>query len=178
MNNSIDSITSEVNSHLASESETSRCKYLVFSLMNENYGVPLSFVKEVIGLIGITQIPDAPDYVVGLINLRGKIISVIDLRAKLKMTKESYQEKKTAIVITEIGDQTIGTIVDDVKEVANFEMSQVESQLNIQNNTNKEYVVGVAKTKDTKLTLLLDLGKILDIDTINLIKNNNSSSAA
>ena len=163
---------------LREERSAGRVKYLVFELMEERYGIPLSSVKEVIGLTEITKVPNVPDFFVGLINLRGQIISVLDLRKKLKLPEEKYKDKKTTIIITEFENVTIGTIVDDVKEVANFESSQIENKLDIQSSLGREFMTGVAKTNDNKLTLLLNIGKVLSLDERVLLKEKSIKKAA
>ncbi len=146
-------------------------KNLVFSLDDEKYGIPLSSVKEVIGLAKITPVPHVPPFFKGLINLRGKIISVIDLRIKLGVHAGEYQAKKTSIIITDVNDLTIGTIVDDVNEVVGFDDSQVESDLDISSGVQREYIRGVAKAGDNTLVLLLDIRKVLTAEELELIKH-------
>ena len=158
--------------------EGTRSKFLVFDLVDENYGVPLSSVKEVIGLTEITKVPNVPEFFKGLINLRGKIISVIDLRNKLKLPSTDYKDKKTTIIIAEIDDFTIGTVVDDVREVANFDMGQIEHGLDIQSKVGREFIKGVAKTEGRKLTLLLDMGKVLSVEEMCLLRNQAQQKAA
>ncbi len=151
--------------------ESKREKYLIFSLLKETYGIPLSSVKEVIGLTDITSIPNVPDYFKGLINLRGKIISVIDLRKKLSLPEAEYEEKKTCIIIVEFDDFVLGTIVDDVSAVEGFMLSQLEHGLDINSKVSRDYIVGVAKNSNKKLTLLLDIAKVLNVDELKMIRN-------
>jgi purine-binding chemotaxis protein CheW len=178
MTSELSKVKSEIKNHSNDESGVARSKYLVFDLMEERYGVPLSSVKEVIGLTEITQVPNVPTFFKGLINLRGKIISIIDLRSKLQLQTADYKDKKTTIIIAEIDGFTIGTIVDDVKEVANFENSQIEHGLDIQSNTGREFLTGVAKTEDKGLTLLLDIGKVLSVDELKIVKEQSRSQQA
>lgn len=147
-----------------------RSKYLVFSLAGERYGIPLSSVKEVIGITELTFVPNVPHFFKGLINLRGKIHSVIDLRTKLSLPETEYKQKETAIIITEINGFVIGTIVDDVNEVANFDEEQIEQDLNISSQVNNEYITGAAKVSNKNLTLLLDISKILSAEELAIVK--------
>ncbi len=149
---------------------TKNKKFLTFSLADEKYGIPLSTVKEVIGMVDITPVPHVPNFFKGLINLRGKIISIIDLRIKLGLPKTDMVPKKTTIVITEIDDLTLGAIVDDVQEVVGFEKDQVENSIDVQSKVSREFVTGVAKTNTKKLILLLDIGKTLSVSDLALIK--------
>ncbi len=150
--------------------ETKREKYLIFSIIDETYGLPLSSVKEVIGLSPITKVPNVPEYFKGLINLRGQIISVIDLRAKLNLPKADYREKKTCIIILELDGFILGIIVDDVSAVAGFMSSQIQRNLDIQSKVSKEFVNGVAKTDNKKLTILLNPENVLNVDELKMLK--------
>lgn len=151
-------------------------KNLIFSLEQEQYGIPLSTVKEVIGLTSITPLPHMPSFFKGLINLRGKIISVIDLRLKLGLPSGEIEPKKTSIIITDVNELTIGTIVDDVQEVVGFSVEQVETELDIANSEQREYVTGVAKSSENKLVLLLDIRKVLNAEELELIKRETEAS--
>ncbi|MDD1783205.1 chemotaxis protein CheW [Enterovibrio sp. ZSDZ35] len=143
-------------------------KNLIFSLDNEQYGIPLSSVKEVIGMVNVTPIPHVPLFFKGLLNLRGKIISVIDLRLKLGLKEKPYEAKKTSIIISDVNELTIGTIVDDVNEVVGFNEEQIEKNLDISNSIKRDYIAGVAKGPHN-LVLLLDIHRVLDPDELDLI---------
>jgi purine-binding chemotaxis protein CheW len=151
--------------------EGKREKYLIFSLMDEFYGFSLSTVKEVIGLTDITPIPNVPSHFKGLINLRGRIISVIDLRVKLNLAKAEYQDKKTCIIIVELAELVLGVIVDDVSAVAAFMTSQIERGLDLSSKVSREFLTGVAKTEDKRLILLLDTAKVLNVEEMKMIKD-------
>lgn len=161
-----------------SNNGSDKSKYLVFDLNGENYGIPLYSVKEVIGITEITTIPNVPSFFKGLVNLRGKIISIIDLRSKLKLPEIKFEDKKTTIIIVEISGVMIGTIVDDVKAVANFEKTQIENNIDLQGQVGRDFITGVAKTDEKGLTLLLDIGKVLSIDEMALIRKQNLHKAA
>ncbi|WP_394209485.1 chemotaxis protein CheW [Enterovibrio calviensis] len=151
-------------------------KNLVFSLADEQYGIPLSSVKEVIGLVKVTPIPHVPPYFKGLINLRGRIISVIDLRSKLGLEEKAYEPKKTSIIISDVNALTIGSIVDDVNEVVGFDEAQIERDLDISHSIGRDYITGVAKAKGN-LVLLLDIHKVLDPDDLEIIGHHVSFSS-
>jgi purine-binding chemotaxis protein CheW len=142
----------------------SRGKYLVFTLDGKRYCVSLTAVKEVIGMTDFTPVPGVPSFFKGLINLRGSIHSIIDLRNKLQLPEASYQPKKTSIVIVEIDGLTLGAIVDDVCEVIGLETDQIQRNLSISSNINREYIVGVAKGSDSNLTLLLDIVRVVNTE--------------
>ena len=141
-------------------------KYMVFTLGEDRFAIPLFQVKEVIGLIKITPIPDVPKYFKGLINLRGRIISTLDLRAKLGIPLKEAQAKKSCIIISELTEVLIGTIVDNVSEVVSIEESQIERQLDISSKISREYITGIAKIDGKPLTILLDIGKVLDVSEL------------
>ena len=148
----------------------SKRKYLVFKLGEERFAIPLSSVKEVIGLTSITEIPQVPRFFKGLINLRGKIISVIDLRLKIGLTSSEYCSKKTSIVITEIDEITLGVIVDDVQEVASYEMGkEIEENIDVHGKISRDYIQGVAKTEN-RLVLLMNPTSILSSNEMAIIK--------
>ena len=161
--------------HLVDESqeiqEKRSEKHLLFSLSEESYGISLSVVKEVIALTNITKIPNVPKYFYGLINLRGTIISVIDMRIKLDLKQADYESGKTCIIIVDIDEFTLGFIVDDISSVVNLHEDQIESNLQVDGSVNKEYVCGVARQQDQSLILLLDVEKVLNIEELKLIKN-------
>lgn len=153
------------------DSASQRRKYLVFKLGHERFGIALSSVKEVIGLTEITEVPQVPSFFQGLINLRGKIISVIDLRKKMGLEATQYQPKKTSIIITEIKSVVLGVIVDDVEEVASYEKEeQIEESIDVQGKVSKEYLQGVAKTSDNKLVLLMNINEILSSSDLSVIE--------
>lgn len=164
----------EINSNISLEdisvsAKKANNKNLIFTLDNELYGIPLSSVKEVIGMVNITPIPHVPPFFKGLINLRGKIMSVIDLRLKLALTAKEYEAKKTSIIITDVNELTIGAIVDDVNEVIAFSDIQIEMNLDISNSIQRDYVQGVAKIANEGLVLLLDIHKMLNPEELALL---------
>jgi len=134
-------------------------RYLNFSLCEEQYAIPLLQVKEVIGNLQTTPIPNAPTYFKGLINLRGQVISVLDLRQKLKLPK-SETGLETTIIILDLEQSQIGVIVDSVDCVLNFAPEDIEAAGNLDTFSNSQFLEGVAK-KDKKLILLLDIAKTL-----------------
>jgi len=125
----------------------------------ETFGIPIALVREIVRVPEITAVPNAPKYVEGVINLRGKIISVIDLRKRfgdqiLELTR------KTRVVVVEIDNRTIGLVVNSASEVLKFPPSDIEPPGAVFPGGEMDYVTGVAKLKD-RLIILLDLSKIL-----------------
>src|SRR3972149_7463614 len=123
-------------------------KYLTFTLVGEEYGIGILKVKEIIGMIAITMVPQTPSYVKGVINLRGKVIPVVDLRLKFDMEATGYTER-TCIIVVEItkasGSVLIGIVVDSVSEVLNIKAAEIEDTPNFGNHLNTDYIYGMAK---------------------------------
>jgi purine-binding chemotaxis protein CheW len=146
-------------------------KYLTFSLDMEEYGIGILKVKEIIGMMRITPIPQTPEYVKGVINLRGKVIPVIDLRVRFAMASVSYTER-TCIVVVEIDAPTgrlhIGIVVDSVSEVLNIKGSDIEKTPEFGTTLNTDYILGMAKTAGS-VKILLDIDRVLSAGEMELI---------
>ena len=139
-------------------------KYLEFDLGQEAYSVPLLSIREVIPQPETTPLPNGPDYFVGIMNLRGQIISIVDLRKKLRIAPKQ-PDGQIAVVIVEIEDISVGLIVDSINKVLNFQTTELVDVPEIKNQVNAKYIQGVFKSKD-HLTILLDIRSILDINAI------------
>jgi purine-binding chemotaxis protein CheW len=136
-------------------------KYLTFSLANEEYGIGILKVKEIIGMMAITAIPQAPDFVKGVINLRGKVIPVIDLRGRFGMETINYTER-TCIIVVEIvrggSSVSMGIVVDAVSEVLNIKATEIEDTPTFGVKLNTDFILGMAKiNNDVKILLDIDL---------------------
>ncbi len=138
-------------------------KYLTFSLGDEEYGIGILKVKEIIGMMRITPVPQTPEFVKGVINLRGKVIPVIDLRLRFGMNENGYTER-TCIVVVEIdstgGKLHIGVVVDSVSEVLNIKGTDIEDTPSFGTTLNTEYILGMAKTGGG-VKILLDINRVL-----------------
>jgi purine-binding chemotaxis protein CheW len=145
---------------------TKHKKYLVFKLNNEDYSVPLSEVKEIIGLSECVQVPSSPAYFLGLINLRGAVISAIDLKLKIGLAGKKEPSKRVAVIVTEVNGVTLGCVVDSVKEVLSIDESEIDRTLEVQVQGCKEYIQGIARFKERPMILILDLKKSADITEI------------
>lgn len=143
-------------------------KYLTFSLAEEEYGIGILKVKEIIGMIAITSVPQTPAHVKGVINLRGKVIPVVDLRLKFGLPAMDYTER-TCIIVIEIskdnGNILIGILVDSVSEVLNIKGSDIEDTPNFGARLNTDYILGMAKTGG-KIKILLDIDRVMNADDI------------
>jgi len=146
---------------------------VVFELSGEEFGVDIMQVSEIIPAPGITRIPQAPECVKGLINLRGKIIVVIDLNIRLGFSPKESDEL-SRIIIVEVGDTVIGMLVNSVKEVMRLPSSSIEPTPEIiKSKINAEYLKGVGKQED-RLLILLNLAKVLgeeEVDELNQLSS-------
>lgn len=148
-------------------------KYLTFSLDNEEYGIGILQIKEIIGMMPITPVPRTPEFVKGVINLRGKVIPVIDLRLRFRMEEIEHTER-TCIIVVEIEMQAsqivIGVIVDSVSEVLNIKGEDIEETPTFGSNLNTEYILGMAKMEGG-VKILLNIEKTLGEDELNALSD-------
>jgi purine-binding chemotaxis protein CheW len=133
-------------------------KYLTFCLDAEEYGLEILKVREIIGIMDITCIPQMPPYVKGVINLRGKVIPVIDLRLKFGLVPAEYTEQ-TCIVVVDVGT-LVGVIVDTVQEVLDIDAAQIDPPPPLGASVDTSFVMGMGKVKDD-VKILLDIDKVL-----------------
>ncbi len=138
-------------------------KYLTFCLAGEEYGIGILKVKEIIGMMPVTPVPKTPDYVRGVINLRGKVIPVVDLRQKFGMESAEYTER-TCIIVVEIKSDdkkiSMGIVVDAVSEVLNIKASEIEDTPSFGTSLDTAYILGMAKS-DRGVKILLDIDRVL-----------------
>ena len=138
-------------------------KYLTFSLEKEEYGIGILKVKEIIGMMPITSVPRTPEFVKGVVNLRGKVIPVLDLRAKFEMPSIPYTER-TCIIVVEIDSSVstilIGIVVDSVCEVLNIREEEIEETPKFGTRLKHDYILGMAK-RDGGVKILLNIDKVL-----------------
>ena len=141
-------------------------KYLTFSLAGEEYGIGILKIREIIGMLPITSVPETPTFVKGVINLRGKVIPVVDLRRRFGMPTTDCTER-TCIIVVEIagpaGTVSMGVVVDSVSEVLNIKGADIEDTPSFGTQLNTEYILGMAKV-GKGLKILLDIEKALTGD--------------
>ena len=136
-------------------------RFLEFTLGKEDYAIPLLSVREVISVPETTPIPKAPSHFLGIMNLRGQVISVVDLRTKLKIKgKENNSEE--SVIIVDINGMNLGIVVDSINKVLAFTDEEVNEVPEIETQVNAEYIQGVYRKEDS-LTVLLDVAKVLDL---------------
>lgn len=141
---------------------------VVFDLAGETYGADINAVREIVRMQAITSIPQAPPSIEGVINLRGKVNPVMDLRKRFDLTA-SAETKDSRIVVVDIGTQDVGLIVDAVAEVNRMPADAIEPPSSVVTTSKTDYIWGIAKFED-KMIILLDLNKVLsstDLDAVN-----------
>jgi len=135
-------------------------RFLGFSLGEEEYGIPLLKVREVIGVPEITPVPQSPKHFLGIMNLRGQVISIIDLRTKLGIIPRKGSE--TAVVICDIGGSYLGVVVDSVNQVYSPAAEEISERPEVQNSKVSQFITGVYRF-EKQLVLLLDIARTLDM---------------
>jgi len=144
-------------------------QYLTFQLMAEQYGVPIETVREINRVTEITPVPKTPDFVKGVMNLRGKIIPVVNLRVKFGMDAQDYTRDTCIIVIdTEIGQ--VGMIVDSVKEVVDLQDNQIEPSPMLGNESSMSFVRGMGKI-DNRVIILVDVVSAFSPDQMSMMSH-------
>lgn len=147
-------------------------KYLTFTLDKEEYGIGILKIKEIIGMMPITSVPQTPDFVKGVINLRGQVIPVIDLRLRFGMKEIGYTER-TCIIVVEIKQESgkiiIGIVVDSVSEVLNIKGEEIEPTPTFGTRLNTEYILGMAKISGG-VKILLDIDRVLTSDEVDALE--------
>lgn len=152
------------------EMEGEADKFLLFDLGEEAYGIPISHIIQIVEMQPITRIPDMPDYVKGIINIRGQIIPTIDLRCRFHLP-EKEADKKTCIVIISLGNNSMGLIVDTVSEVKSIPKDDISPAPQVKNaSVREQYISGLAKVDD-EVKILLDINKLFSEQDVQAIAN-------
>jgi purine-binding chemotaxis protein CheW len=144
-------------------------RFLSFSLAKEIYAIPLLQVKEVIGYTNTTPLPNVPPYFKGIMNLRGQVISIIDLRLKLKIQKADFGPE-TSVVILDIGSMNLGIVVDSIESVLSLDAEQMSPPPSMTSSQSAKCLIGVAKL-DERLVLLLDVKLALNTDDFSVLNS-------
>ena len=151
------------------EEDTQKGRFLTFSLDAEVYGIEIRYVTEIIGIQAITEIPELPDYVKGIINLRGKIIPVMDVRLRFKKEPRAYNDR-TCVIVIDIQEISIGLIVDSVAEVITIPEENMVEPPQMSKGISNRYIKKIGKMgNDVKL--LLDCEKLLSEDEAEKLEN-------
>ena len=148
-------------------------KYLTFSLAGEEYGIGILKVKEIIGMMPVTHVPQTPEFVKGVINLRGKVIPVVDLRLRFALEAAAYTER-TCIIVVEVagsgGSVMMGIVVDAVSEVLNIRGADIENTPAFGVRLNTDFILGMAKAAGG-IKILLDIDKVLSSEDIVAVRH-------
>jgi purine-binding chemotaxis protein CheW len=134
-------------------------RWVTFRLENEKYGIDVMQVQEVLRVTEIAPVPGAPSYVLGIINLRGNVVTVIDTRSRFGLPSAEMDDS-TRIVIIEADEQVVGILVDSVAEVVDLKSSEIETAPNVGTEESTKFIQGVA-SHDSELLILVDLNKLL-----------------
>lgn len=151
------------------EEDTQKGKYLTFVLGNESYGIGIEYVIEIIGLLPITVVPELPVYIKGIMNLRGRIIPVMDMRLRFRKEFVEYDER-TCIIVVEIGENSVGLIVDRVSEVTNIADDDIVEQPMLSSGMSNRYIKSIGKVGG-EVKMLLDCDELLSHHEVELISN-------
>ena len=133
-------------------------QYVGFVLGNERYAISITDVEEIIRLTEITPVPKAPDFIEGIINLRGRVIPVADLKKRINLGEATYDDK-TRIIVVMLNDKRMGLIIDKVEEIIRIESDNIEQAPALTTNMDASYIEGVAKT-DKAMIIILNIHKI------------------
>lgn len=150
------------------QEDTQKDKFLIFNVGNEFYGIEISMITEIIGIQPITEVPELPEYIRGIINLRGKIIPVMDVRMRFKKSFREYNDR-TCVIVIDIQEISIGLIVDGVTEVAVIPESDIVAPPDM-NKTGNRYIKGIGKS-GSEVKLLLDCTRLLNEDETNSLNS-------
>ena len=145
-------------------------KYLTFFFGEEEYGIEILRVREIIGLMPITEVPRTPDYVRGVVNLRGQVVPIIDLRLRLALPAIEATEE-TCVIVVQATDEMVGLIVDKVSEVTDIAVDQIVDTPSLGAHVNTDYLQGLGKSEG-RVRLLLDIERVLDSSVIEEISAN------
>lgn len=139
-------------------------KFLTFFLAGEEYGIEILSVHEIIGMMPITSVPGTPDYICGVINLRGKVIPVVDIRKKFGMDLKEY-DSETCIIVVNVQGVEAGAVVDRVSEVLNIADEDIEPPPSFGKGIQVDFILGIGKSQ-SKVKILLDIDRLISSDQI------------
>ena len=153
---------------MATETRGEGGKFLTFQLQEEEYGLEILKVREIIGIMDITTVPQTPHYVKGVINLRGQVIPVIDLRLKFGMAEGTYG-KRTCIVVVDVDGLQMGIVVDTVSEVMDIGSRDIEATPSFGTKLRTDYILGMGKVQGG-VKILLDIGEVLTSEEMEMME--------
>ncbi len=141
------------------EEDSMKGRYLAFRVHEEDYGIEIQYVTEIVGIQKIAAVPDMPDFIKGVINLRGQVIPVMDIRTRFRMPPKEYNER-TCVIVVNYDENPIGLVVDSVNEVTSIPESSVCEPPRVAHSESARYVRGIGKVGD-EVRIILDVSKLL-----------------
>ncbi|MBU0755045.1 MAG: chemotaxis protein CheW [Planctomycetes bacterium] len=141
------------------EEDTLKNKYLAFQIEDQEYAIEIRYVLEIVGIQKITEVPDMPKYVLGVINLRGKVIPIIDVRKRFQMAERAY-DNRTCIIVVALQDTTVGLVVDCVAEVLMINEEAIDPPPAVNRGHGSHYIMGMGKVGEA-VKILIDLNRLL-----------------
>jgi len=147
-------------------------KYIIFTLAGKQFGVHIKQTREILSSKELTLVPESPDYIAGLIDLRGMVVPVVDLQLRLNITKEanSQQENSGVIIIVELDNLTAGMMVEEVKEIKELHQEEIAELPKLAQKIDRKYIAGVGRTEGSELLMLLDLKQVLSAEEMNQLQ--------
>jgi purine-binding chemotaxis protein CheW len=139
-------------------------KYITFRLGNEDYAIEIRYVREIIGMQKITRLPAMPDFIMGVVNLRGNVIPIIDIRRRFNM-ESALHDERTCIIVARLGDNTVGLVVDEVSEVMDIPPSCIDPPPVLSHCAHNRFIQGIGKTGE-QVKIILGIDKILNSEEI------------
>ncbi len=150
--------------------DTQKDKFLTFFIGSEQYAIPIKHVSEIIGMLKITPVPQMPVYFKGVINLRGKVIPVMDIRLRFGLSAKDYDER-TCVIVVNFDNLIVGFVVDTVSEVLDITPDKIEHSQHMTVNTADHFIKGMGKVGDS-IKMIVDINALLKTDTETLLKEN------
>ena len=169
----IDALNQDLKESKQSQLSSAENQFVTFTLGEEEYGVEILKVQEIIGYQTFTKVPGLPDFVKGVLNLRGAVVPVIDLRIKFKMKKIEYT-KFTVIVVVEISGRIMGVIVDAVSDVVTLAADEIQATPSFSTKVRSDFIKAMGN-KDNKFIIILDMDKVLSQDELEIVDSSVAS---
>ncbi|MCM8531442.1 MAG: chemotaxis protein CheW [Lentisphaeraceae bacterium] len=144
--------------------DSQKDKYLTFHIGEEDYAISISHVTEIIGMLKITEVPQTPSYIKGVINLRGKVIPVMDIRLRFSMPARQYDER-TCVIVVHYKENIVGLVVDTVSEVLDIPEDDVESSQSFNQSTESNFICGMGKINE-QIKMIIDVNALLFRDDL------------
>lgn len=146
-------------------------QHIGFRVGNEEFAIPILNVQEIIKPVQITKLPEAPEHILGIINMRNRVIPVIDLKKKMCFSSETTGNHEQKIVLVNVGKLTVGALVDSITGVVNIQNEDVKKNINILSGTSGEYIRGIVTINDNKLLQLLDFSRLFTLDDMTILED-------